>query len=368
MKKQPMPWSHIGLAALIALAIVVACDKRTPSGPSGPPTAGGPSGSPPAQAPTAVRIEGPPSVAPGTSAQYRAIASFSDGTTNDVTSSATWTTANSSVLTVGPAGIVQAKSRGESALDARYFNRAGHTYVLVLEDGTYRLTGRVSESGGGLEGARVAVVTGTGAGLNAVTASNGSYALYGVAGEVVIEAGLEGFDKTRQTIVISGNATADLTLRPTVAPTDLSGSWRMTLKASSRCAPAVPEDAATRSYGATIEQTGTFLRIGLKSPSLPTGQVGLEGRVVERRLTVFLPRDDFYYATYGLRYYSLVETLAPTSILGIAGTARGDRVGAAVSGTLDGEFSLYGTAAGSGVRNRYLSCTRGDHSFRLDRN
>jgi hypothetical protein len=263
---------------------------------------------------------------------------------------------------------VQAKSRGESALDARYFNRAGHVYVLVLEDGTYRLTGRVTESTGGLEGAQVAVVTGTGAGLSAMTASNGSYALYGVAGEVLVEVGLDGFDKTRQTIVVSGNTTADIALRPTVAPTDLNGSWRMTLSASSGCAPPLPEDAATRSYDATIEQTGTFLRIRLKSPSLQTAEARLEGRVVERRLTVLLPSDDFYYAVYGLRYYSLVEALGLTGVLGIAGTARGERVGAAVSGTLEGDFSLYAAGTGSGVRNRLLSCKRIDHSFRLDRN
>ena len=93
----------------------------------------------------------------------------------------------------------------------------------------------------------------------------------------------------------------------------------------------------------------------------------LEGTVIDRRLTVLLPFDDFYYAVYGLRYYSLVETLGPTGILGIAGTARGERVGAAVSGMLDGEFSLYGAGDASGVRNRLLSCRRIDHAFRLDR-
>ena len=367
MKQQRTPWSHVGLAALIALGIGVACDKGPPSGPSGqPPTTGGPSPSPSPQAPAAVRIEGPAAVAPGTSAQYRLIASFSDGTTNDVTSSATWTTANSSVLTVGTGGMVQAKSRGESALDARYFNRSAHVYVLVLEDGTYRLTGRVTESTGGLEGAQVAVVTGTGAGLSATTASNGSYALYGVAGEVLVEVGLDGFDKTRQTIVVSGNTTADIALRPTVAPTDVSGTWRMTLTASSSCAPPLPEDAATRSYDATIQQTGTFLRIGLKSPSIQTAEARLEGRIIDRRLTVLLPVDDFYYAVYGLRYYSLVEAVA-TGLLGIAGTARGERVGAAMLGTLDGDFSLYAAGNASGVRNRLLSCKRIDHSFRLDR-
>ena len=357
-----MPGTHRRLAVIIGLAIVVACDNGTPSGPSG-----GPSGSPTAEAPTAVRIEGPAAVAPGTSVQYRLLASFSDGRTEEVTSRTRWSTGNSSVLTVNSSGVVQANSRGESALDGAYANRSAHVYVLVLEDGTYRLTGRVTESGGGLPGARVDVLGGTGAGLSATTAFNGSYALYGVANEVLIEARLDGFERTRRAIVVSGNTTADFTLRPTVAPTDLNGNWRLTLSAASSCAPAVPEDAATRSYDAAIEQTGTFFRIGLKSPSVSKDEVRLEGTVIDRRLTVLLPHDDFYYAVYGFRYYSLVEILGPTRILAVAGTARGERVGAAVLGTLDGDFSLYGAGDASGVRNRLLSCTRSDHAFRLDR-
>jgi hypothetical protein len=141
----------------------------------------------------------------------------------------------------------------------------------------------------------------------------------------------------------------------------------MTLTASGSCAPPLPEDAATRSYDATIQQTGTFLRIALKSPSLQTAEARLEGRIVDRRLTVLLPVDDFYYAVYGLRYYSLVDALGSTGLLGIAGAARGERVGAAMVGTLDGEFSLYAAGNASGVRNRLLSCKRIDHSFRLDR-
>jgi hypothetical protein len=147
-----------------------------------------------------------------------------------------------------------------------------------------------------------------------------------------------------------------------------SDRWRLTLTASSSCVPAVPEDAAVRTYNATVAQTGTFLRIALTSPTFPVADdLRLDGVVIDKRLTVFLPFDDFYYAVYGLRYYSLVETLSASRVLAIAGTARGERAGAVVTGSLDGEFALYSAGGGLGVRNRQFSCTRNDHGFRLDR-
>jgi carboxypeptidase family protein len=359
-----MPKRLRTLGALIGLATLAACGDGPPGAPSGPP----PPTPSPARPTTGVRIDGPASVAPGTSAQYRLIASFDDGTTSDVTSQAAWATTNASVLSVGPGGIVQAKSRGEATLSGRYSNRENHVYVFVLEDGTYRVTGRVMESGGGLPDARVDVIAGTGVGLSATTTSNGSYALYGLAGQVQLQAELGGFEKDRRTIVVNENTNADFALRPTVTPTDLNGNWRLTLTASSGCAPGVPEDAATRTYSATVAQTGTFLRIKLESPAIPAVDVRLDGVVVDRRLTVLLPFDDFYYAAYGLRYYSLVETLGASRVLAIAGTARGERAGNAVTGTLDGEFALYSRGNGFGVSNRQFSCRRSDHGFRLDRN
>jgi len=122
------------------------------------------------------------------------------------------------------------------------------------------------------------------------------------------------------------------------------------------------------SEAATIAQTGTALQVELKAPALVTASVRLNGLVIDRRATVFLPSDDFYYATYGIRYYALLEMLGTDRFLALEGTARGERAGAAVTGTLDGEFALYRSGDASGARNRQFSCRRNDHGFRLDRN
>jgi hypothetical protein len=348
-------------SALIVIAVLAACGDN-PVRPSNPPP-------PPPDAISSVRIEGPASVAPGASVQFRLIASFNSGATNDVTSQSTWTSDNASVLSIGLRdGLATGKSRGEVHLVARYQNRAGNVVVLVLEDGTFRLRGRVTESGGGLAGARVDVVAGTGAGLTTTTDSTGSYALYGLLGDVQVEVILDGFEKGRQSIVVTGHTTANVELRPSIEPSDLRGDWRLTLAAAMACESTIPQDAATRSYDVTILQTGTLVSLQFKAP-LGTEWLPVTGRVIDRSVTISLPVDDFYYPFYGVRFYSLVETLGPGRNLALSGTLRGERSGSFVAGTLAGEFALYrNTDGGGAVWNRDTACERTDHSFRLDRN
>ncbi|MGE5836994.1 MAG: carboxypeptidase regulatory-like domain-containing protein [Acidobacteriota bacterium] len=321
---------------------------------------------------TNVRIEGPATVAPGASASYRFLATRSDGTTVDVTSQSTWHSSNTSVLSIESPGTVRAKGRGEASLNA--FNsglqpiqfRSWLVSVFVLEDGTFRVKGRVQESGAGLPGARVEVVSGTGTGLIATTGSSGSYALYGLAGEVRIDATLDGFDRESRTIAVTDNMTVDIGMRPTTTPTDFNGTWTITLTASAGCVPRFPEDASSRSYSATVSQTGTALKLDLIAPRVASSR--MNGIVLDQSLTLFLPTDESYYPFYRIRSYSLVEALAPAGFLAIAGTARGQRNGDSVIGTLDGEFAIYASANGSAVWQRQMSCQRDDHGFRLDRN
>jgi carboxypeptidase family protein len=356
------------LAFLVAATVLATCGS--PPAPSSTPLPPPPPSGPQRTA-TGVRIEGPASVAPGASASYRFIASFSDGTTADVTAQSTWTTSNTSVLVVQSPGNVRGAGRGEAALFARDTSlgaqfQSWHVYVLVLEDGTFRVTGRVEESGGGLPGARVEVVAGTGTGLTATTAAGGSYALYGLAGQVRIDATLDGFEKESRTLSVTENTTADITMRPATTPTDLNGTWSMTLTASPGCVPAFPEDARSRRYTALISQTGTALKLDLMTPGVSDGN--MNGIVIDRSLTFFLPTDDFYYPFYGIRYYSLVEELTPGRFLAFAGTIRGQRNGDVVTGNLNGEFAIYAFGNNTGVRSRLASCERDDHGFRLDRN
>jgi hypothetical protein len=350
------------LAILIALMALATCDDSFPPRPSPP----APPSAPPQRTLTGVKIEGPASVAPGAAASYRFIASFSDGTTEDLTSQSKWGSSNASVLAIQGPGAVRGANRGEAGLFATYDtggrSPTSQVYVLVLEDGTFRVVGRVDESGGRLPGAQVEVVSGTGTGIKATTDSGGLYALYGLAGEVRLDATLEGFEKASRTITVAQNTTADITMRPSIPPTDLNGTWSMTLTASAACAPEFPQDG-TRHYTAEISQTGTALKLDVKAAGLSSSRI--DGFVLDRSLRLYLPSDSSYYSDDS--YYFLVEQLAPSRFLAIAGTASGKRDGNSVTGTLAGEFAIYATGNSTTVRQRQVSCRRDDHGFRLAR-
>lgn len=352
------------LAMLVGLALISCGDP--PTTPSGPPITPPP---PPSNV-SNLRIEGPASIPPGETAQFRLIATFFNGTSTDVAAQATWTSSNSSALSFAAGGLATARARGETHVTARFQGRSSNgVAVFVLEDGTFRLSGRVTESGSGLPEARVEVVSGAGTGLSATTSFNGSFALYGVGGAAVIDVTLDGFEKERRSILVTGHSSLNVELRPTVQPTDLRGDWRLMFTASAACTTAVPEDAAARSYLVTILQAGTQLQVQPKSPSLvPPSWLQTTGRVVDRTVTLTLPVDDFYYSFYGIKFYSIIEVLGPGRILALGGTARGDRVGDVVTGTFDGDFSLYRNENNGAVWDQILSCGRNDHGFRLDRN
>ena len=342
------------LAALLSLVILAACGDP-PTSPSSP---GGVVAS--------VRIEGPASMPPGTSMQLRLIATFADGRTTDVASEAAWFTNNASVLSFPSRGLAAAKERGEASIGAQYQRHFAQFRIFVLEDGTYRVSGRVTESSSGLPGARVDVVSGTGAGQSATTGSSGTYALYGLAGDVQLDVTLDGFARERRSIVVNAHTTVDVELLTLVEPSDLRGEWRLTLTAAPECPPSFPPNAGTRSYVVTIGQSGTVLEVQVKSPPIIDSDMQLSGRVVNRTVTISLPMDDFYYPFYGIRFYALVESLG-NRFLAIAGTGRGDRVGNEVAGAFDGEFSLYRNHDFGSVRNQDSSCHSRNHSFRLER-
>jgi hypothetical protein len=359
-----MPKPSFILAVLVGLATMVACGD-SPARPSQPPTP------PPPPGPflTSLQLEGPGSIPPGESVQLRLIATLSNGASNDVAALATWTSDNASVLSFSPTGgVAKAGARGEAHISARYQGQSRQALILVLENGTFRVRGSVTESGAGLAGARVEVVSGTGAGLAATTGPSGSYALYGVAGDVQLDVTLNGFEKERRTVVVSEHTTINVELRPLIPPTDLRGDWRLTMSASTACVPAAAADASSRIYMVTIAQTGTLLQIQVKAPVMLNAEwLKISGRVIDRTVTIMMPVDDFYYPFYGIKFYAVQEILGPGRILVIAGTARGDRLGDVVTGSLDGEFALYRNENNGAVWNQDFSCQRSDHGFRLDR-
>lgn len=378
--------------ALIGVVVVAAC-----GGESGTPMAPGTPTSPAPQVATALRIEGPATIAPGASAQYRAIASFADGRTQDVTNDASWL-ANSAerVLLVaegGPAaarGMVTGGIPGEADLTASYpaglSTADGLVFppgtlrskirILVLEPGTFRVSGLVTESGLPFPGVRVAVVAGKRTGLIAPTRSDGTYVMYGLGGPTDLAVSEEGFQTTLRSIVVTDHHTVDFSLQPLPGYDSLTGDWRLTLQASPSCGSDIPPDAATRTVGARITQRGPQLTLDLTSPTraiLNDYPVSGHGGVGGAGMSFRLQMD----AEQSPPRWVLLEMLEPRRFLGIAGYAEGQRSGNTVTGWLSGEFSVYRTAGsnyvapGTVLEGRCFRKVGEDsslHAFRLERN
>lgn len=378
----------VGIIGAMGLIILAACDDkpRTPAGPS--PTS-------PAPSPTAagIRLEGPSSLAPGESAQYRVTLSFVDGTARDVTTQSTIYAAHwNEVLRVADTGIVTAGAQGEENLRAKYpagtVTDEGWVFgpgtlespllrVLVLEPGSFRVSGVVTESGRLLSGARVTVVSGMRSGLQKITSSDGAYGLYGLAGPTELAVSEEGLQPQVRSILVTDHQTVDFHLEPLAGYDSLTGEWTLTLDAAPSCGPAIPANAASRAFQARITQRGSQLTVDFSSPTriiVPdypsTGYGGVGGNTIR----FFLQRSG--NEERNPPAWVLLDMLERGQFVGISGSAEGQRVGNTITGTLSGQFAVYrspGTnylAPGTTLDSNCLRLIGVDaelHSFRLDR-
>jgi hypothetical protein len=79
---------------------------------------------------TSIAVTGPvPTV--GTTSQYKAVAGYSDGTSVDITSTATWSTSNAAVAVVSPSGLVTALTSGVTTITAAYAGSSGIASITV---------------------------------------------------------------------------------------------------------------------------------------------------------------------------------------------------------------------------------------------
>ena len=72
-----------------------------------------------------------PSVALGNPKQFKATGTYSDGTTQDLTSTATWTSSQTSVATISANGLVNTKATGTSTIMATSGSVSGSTTLTV---------------------------------------------------------------------------------------------------------------------------------------------------------------------------------------------------------------------------------------------
>jgi hypothetical protein len=344
---------------------VASCDK-SPTRPSNLAVAGG---GPAPVVVTRIEVSGPASVDPGGSAQLTARAIKSDGSAEDVTSQAQWSTSNVGVLQVGSGGVVTARVRGQALVTARHASRSGSLDILVLPSGTFKLTGQISEGGLPLEGVALSVIGGTGEGLTTVTNVNGTYALYGVAGRVRLHAKKEGFKNQVEEIDVAGNRELNFEMRFDGERDDLSGTYALQIEA--RGCAALPEVARKRTYTASVEQQGGRLSVRLSGADFIVfngrgdhfnGSVNHDGSVTFSISNWFY----YYYYWYSTSEYDLVERLNADNAFVIAGTVNAKATSTGIAGDLQGMVAV--TQGVVAPFNRLASsCVSSSHHFEMRR-
>jgi hypothetical protein len=113
----------------------------------------------------------------GETSQLTATATFSDGSTKDVSSepSVRWTSNDPAVLTVSPSGLLTVVVFGSTGVSVTYQNRAAGQNVTATPPGTFVVAGWVREPG--QSGVPVVRVTDTASGRTTQTNQGGSYSV-----------------------------------------------------------------------------------------------------------------------------------------------------------------------------------------------
>ena len=68
----------------------------------------------------------------GSSSQYSAVANMSNGTTENVTTTAVWTSSNTDIATVSAGGLVTAVAEGTVSINATFENVTGSAQAAVI--------------------------------------------------------------------------------------------------------------------------------------------------------------------------------------------------------------------------------------------
>jgi hypothetical protein len=301
-------------------------------------------------------------VAPGSVTPLKLTATYIDFSLEDVSSRAMWTASNPDVLRIDGSQAVAIQA-GESGITGVFGGISARLVVTVLETGTVIVQGSVSDSGFPLQGARVEVLSGTGAGKATTTDASGHYKLFGLLGSIQMRASLDGYVSQTVGATAVASSFVNFALTPTTTPVDLAGNWDLTLDASSSCTT-LPDVAHRRTYTAAIAQTGTSLKVTLSGAKFATdGSFYTPAGTLENQFrahlvgnAVALTLDTFnYYGTH----YDLAEIISDNTQLLIVGKGSGTATSSTVSGTLDGYFEVFT----SGPPVSAVTCTAADHRF-----
>ena len=318
--------------------------QPAPAAPTPTPTPAPTPAPTPPDTPTSLRMIGPSRVAPGETVSYTALATYADGSEQDVTATSSWNPQSnppwSPIYFTAP-GVALGTRPGEGIVGASLGGRPASMRVFVLEAGTFKLTGVVSETHGQtLPGVSIDVIGGTGRGLHTTTDMNGRYTLYGVAGRVQLRASADGLAAVTREVEVLSDSESDAFVRISIdAPGDISGPWTMTLSPAVNCPAGLPEIATGRTYEVRFSQTGTHLKVATSSPTLEVRNPDENyGTIFGSSLRFFFIGDTEYG---GWSSADLIDHLSATERLEFDGTVVGTVTGPEIRARMDGDLVFW---------------------------
>lgn len=357
------------LVPLAAVLVVVACNSPTGSTQQ--------QSQPPPPAVKAIVVHGPTRIAPGDSASFEAIAEFTDNTTQVYTTRVQWQSSNLGVLSiVSASGTATARVAGDVVVTASLGSIRGSSAVLVVPTGTYRLSGKVLESGLPVLFATVKVTAGQTLGVSTTTDFNGDYKLYGVAGPVEIQITKPGYTPVTRSIDVSRDDTLDITdFTQTGGLPSLAGAYTLTITIAGNCQPSPPSaqfpaNLRTRTYTAAMTQDGPRLHVTLSGADflIQNGRGNsFDGRVEPDGVTFSLTglgASAYYYFYYSVGVPDLAERISPTDYLAILGKAFTKSSPSGLTGPFVGSAMVFGLQS-SPINQVRVSCYSSSHQFSL---
>ena len=150
----------------------------------------------------------------GLTAQFTATATLSNGSSQNVTSQATWQSSNTAIATVTNAGVVTGVGPGDVDITATYQSVAGRSRVTIAVK-TFTVSGNVTDgtSGGILPNINIAVTSGPHTGVATKTDASGAYTLSGLeAGSIVVTASAASYDTQDKALTLSADSRLDFVM------------------------------------------------------------------------------------------------------------------------------------------------------------
>jgi hypothetical protein len=244
--------------------------------------------------------------------------------------------------------LVTGYERGDGSIRAAYEGKTDFKELIVLPTGTYKLTGQVTESNFAYStDARVEAIAGPGAGQVTKTDEVGAYTLYGVAAATTIRVTKDGYQPQERTLIVAGHQRLDFDLPLFVPPTDISGTYTLTITGAHDCrvgpGDSFPEEARVRRYSARVVQGGRHLSVVIVEAASREWDASFQGLIEPGGVTFNLR---WLYDPWSPGYYpEFEEELSTSTSLVITGTVSGTALPHRLDGTLDGTLEVRGSTS-----------------------